>query len=282
MFGEGLTVTFHGVRGSTPCCSPDLCHFGGNTSCVVVELEGHEPIIFDMGTGLRSYGADRADQPFEGSILLTHLHWDHVQGLPFFKPLHVPGSRVDVYGPPEDGKSLGELFSGLMCTPYFPIGCGDVSAEVSFTDASSDRFTIGDAEVLSRPVPHTGATNGYRVEIGGRKIAYISDHQQPVDDPTFVDEGVLELADGVDLLIHDAQYTPEQFQQRALWGHSTMDYACEVARQAEAEALVLFHHDPDNTDARLSALVEQTQRYGESLGLAAVIGAREGESVKFD
>lgn len=282
MFGEGVTVTFHGVRGSTPCCSPDLCEFGGNTSCVVVELEGHEPIIFDMGTGLRPYGIGHGDQPFEGSILLTHLHWDHVQGLPFFKPLHVEGSRLNIYGPPENDTSLGDLFNGLMCTPYFPIGCDNVMGDISFTDASNGRFQIGDAEVLVRPVPHTGVTNGYRVEIGGRKIAYISDHQQPIDDPTFVDEGVLELADGVDLLIHDGQYTPEQFSQRALWGHSTMAYACEVARQAEAEALVLFHHDPDNTDARLEALVEETRRYGDSLGLAEVIGAREGESVKFD
>lgn len=250
---------------------------------MVIEAAGEAPIVLDMGTGIRNYGLGWDNEtPFEGSILLTHLHWDHVQGLPFFKPLHQDGAKISIYGPPEDGQQLGQLFDGLMRQPYFPICCDDLIGDVRFHDVETNDFTIGGAAIKARPVPHTGATNGYRIEVGGIKIAYISDHQQPIDNPTHVADEVLELAEGVDLLIHDAQYSPKQFAERALWGHSTMEYACEVARQAEATGLVLFHHDPDNTDVVLSALVDDARRVGARMGLGEVIAAREGESIKFD
>lgn len=278
----GVTVTFHGVRGSTPCCSTDLCRFGGNTACVVIEAEGEEPIILDMGTGIRSFGRTHPDElPFNGSVLLTHMHWDHVQGLPFFAPLHRPGSTIDIWGPPEDDASFGSTFDGFMVPPYFPVCTKDLIGDITFHDAQTDSFAIGNAKITSRPVPHVGATNGYRIDVGGYSIAYISDHQQPLDDASFVDPGVLELCDGVDLLIHDAQYTPAQFAQRATWGHCTMDYACEVARQGGAQALALFHHDPDNDDVTLDELVDATKRTGEAMGISEVLGAAEGESVKF-
>lgn len=277
----GFSITFHGVRGSTPCCSADRCTYGGNTSCVVLEAEGHEPIIFDMGTGLREYGYTwDPDIDFAGSLLLTHLHWDHVQGLPFFKPGIRPGGRLNIFGPPETDESLGDCFYRLMSPPFFPVCCGDLASEITFHDVQTDSFTLGDAKVLSRPVPHTGATNGYRVDLNGYSVAYISDHQQPLDDPTKVDEGVLELIDGVDLLIHDAQYTDEQFAARADWGHCTMDYAAEVARQGDVGCLALFHHDPENTDDILPALVENTQRRASKIGVQDVVAAIEGQKIQ--
>jgi len=284
----GLTVTFHGVRGSTPCCSAELCEFGGNTSCVVIEADGMDPIVLDMGTGIRNLGRGWPDDlPFVGTVLLTHMHWDHVMGLPFLAPLHRPGSKVDIYGPPEDDASFADTFGAFMEPPYFPVCCGDLIADVNFHDATNQRFTIpgatADVEALvtSRTVPHVGVTNGYRIEIGGYKVAYISDHQQPLDNPKHVDDHVLELADGVDLLIHDAQYTQAQFEKRANWGHCTMDYACEVAKQAGSSGLVLFHHDPDNDDVTLSEIVADVRRTGEAMGIPEVMAAIEGESVKF-
>lgn len=278
---SGVRVTFHGVRGSTPCCSTELCRFGGNTSCVVIEADGEMPIILDMGTGLRNYGAGQlgAEDPFVGSILLTHLHWDHVQGLPFFAPIHRPGARLDIYGPSENDLSLADAFDGLMVPPYFPICCGDLIGDVAFHDVSADHFAIGNAKITSRPVPHVGATNGYRIEIGGYSVAYVSDHQQPLDDSTHVDDGVLELCDNADLVIHDAQYTPKQFEQRATWGHCTQDYAIEVARQAGASGLALFHHDPDNTDEILDQLVPDLQRAGDAAGIGGVFAAVEDASI---
>lgn len=278
---RGVKVTFYGVRGSTPCSSPDLCGYGGNTSCVVVESEGDNPIVLDLGTGLRNYGLTREGaEPFEGTMLLTHLHWDHVQGLPFFGPLHHPDAKVTIYGPPEPESSFAEVLGEFMAPPYFPVCCGDLQSDVRLKDAWNETFAAGTATITARSVPHTGLTNGYRIDVGGVSIAYISDHQEPVDNPTFVDPAVLELAQGVDLLIHDAQYTPEQFAARATWGHCTMRYALEVAKQANAATLALFHHDPEHTDVRLDALVAETQAIAADMGLREVIAAREGESIK--
>ena len=278
---SAVTVTFHGVRGSTPCSSPDLCGYGGNTSCVVIEHEGDAPIILDLGTGLRSYGQTvLGDEPFEATMLLTHLHWDHVQGLPFFAPIHRPGNRFAIYGPPEPDLDFGTVLGNFMKPPYFPVCCGDLIGEVTLHNAWNESFTSGSATITARSVPHTGVTNGYRIDVGGVSIAYVSDHQQPLDDPKRVDDKVMELCADVDLLIHDAQYTPEQFATRSNWGHCTMEYACEVAAQSNANTLALFHHDPEHTDVRMDALLKETQAMGSRLGVPEVIAAREGESIK--
>jgi phosphoribosyl 1,2-cyclic phosphodiesterase len=252
----GFRVTFYGVRGSTPCSGSELCGYGGNTSCVVAQRDGEDPIIFDMGTGLRFFGQDLIDMEdaFHGSILLTHMHWDHVQGLPFFFPAHVPGSKLDIYGPPDGDRTFGEAFSGLMSPPYFPITTGDLGGEVTFHDVECAEFTLGTAQVMSRHVPHTGITNGYRVDWDGASVAYIPDHQQP-DDTKSVHPGVLELCRGADVLIHDAQYTPEEFSQRSDWGHCTIEYAVEVAAQAGVKELVMFHHDPAHDDEWMGKLL---------------------------
>jgi len=243
---SAVTVTFHGVRGSTPCSSPDLCGYGGNTSCVVIENEGDAPIILDLGTGLR---------------------WDHVQGLPFFAPIHRPGNRFAIYGPPEPDLDFGTVLGNFMKPPYFPVCCGDLIGDVSLHDAWNESFASGSATITARSVPHTGVTNGYRIDVGGVSVAYVSDHQQPLDDAKRVHENVLELCADVDLLIHDAQYTPEQFAMRSDWGHCTMEYACEVAVQSGAKTLAMFHHDPDHTDVRMDALVEETKAMGERMGV---------------
>jgi len=259
--------------------------YGGNTSCVVFEAPDQSPIIFDMGTGIRNYGqcAHLGDpqSPFSATVLLTHLHWDHVQGLPFFAPLTRPNAEITIYGPPEHGRSFADSFDAFMCPPYFPVRLADLPSGIVLQCATDTQFVVGEATVTVAPVPHTGRTNGYRVDLRGTSVAYIPDHQQP-DDPTTVDPRVLELARDVDLLIHDAQYTPELFAERSNWGHCTVEYACEVAAQAGARTLALFHYDPLHTDVRMDELLAEAQSFGEARGLHDVIAAREGESIKFD
>jgi phosphoribosyl 1,2-cyclic phosphodiesterase len=256
-----LNVTFYGVRGSTPCQSESNRRYGGNTACVVLESPGALPIVLDLGTGLRFWGQRLPlDGSFRGAALVTHVHWDHVQGLPFFPPADRPGARFDIYGPTEPGTTLDGAFREFMRPPFFPVSPTDLRGEVVFHDLVDADVVIGDAKVLARPVPHVGATNGYRIEMGGATVAYISDHQQPTDGSGRIAAAVLELCDGVDLLIHDAQYTQPEFAEKPNWGHCTIDYAIAVARESDARVLALFHHDPDRDDASLDVLVADARR----------------------
>lgn len=251
-----VNVTFYGVRGSTPCPGPSNARFGGNTACVVLERPDEPPIILDLGTGLRAYGETLPhDGSFRGAALVTHLHWDHVQGLPFFVPILRDGARMDVYGPrPDDGRTLADAFAGFMRPPYFPVTVDQLPGEIRFHDLTDATVEVCGARVTARPVPHVGLTNGYRIEWGGVSVAYLSDHQQPADDPHAVSDEALELARHVDLLIHDAQYTADEFAHKCDWGHCTIEYAIDVARQAGAQRLMLFHHDPAHDDDTLDCL----------------------------
>ncbi len=274
-----LTVTFHGVRGSTPSpCAPNQ-RYGGNTSCVSLERPGAEPILFDLGTGLRNLGrAWPVDRPFRGAALISHLHWDHIQGLPFFEPILRPGSRLDVYGPVTEGLGIGEAFDRFMCRPFFPVGIGDLAGEIIFHDVEAGCFDIGDAGVRAALVPHVGRTFGYRVDVAGASVGYVSDHQQPGPGDLSVDPGVVELCRDVDLLIHDAQYDAASFAAKCTWGHCTPQFAVEVARAAGARHLVMFHHDPAHDDEYLEKLLDDARSAAAGTTVERVSLAREGTS----
>lgn len=275
-----MRLTFYGVRGSTPAFSADNTRYGGNTACVVLDEPGEEPIVFDLGTGLRAYGTTcPMDGSFAGTAFVTHIHWDHVQGLPFFAPLHVPGARLDMYAPAQAEGPLDEVFGDLMRPPYFPITCRDLGGTLTFHDVTSDTVVVGSRKVLVRPVPHKGPTVGYRVESPAGSVCYISDHQAPLSLDTVADP-VLELADRVDVLIHDAQYRRDEFERKQDWGHCTLDYALLVAREARAKRLVLFHHDPAHGDAELDQLSSDLAAAAEGSGVE-VIAAREGLVLDF-
>jgi phosphoribosyl 1,2-cyclic phosphodiesterase len=247
---------------------------------VALESPGALPVVLDLGTGLRFWGQRLpVDGSFRGAALVTHVHWDHVQGLPFFPPADRPGARFDIYGPAEPGTTLDAAFREFMRPPFFPVSPTDLRGEVVFHDLSDAGVVIGDAKVLARPVPHVGATNGYRIEMGGATVAYISDHQEPTDGSRRVADAVLELCDGVDLLIHDAQYTQREFAEKADWGHCTVDYAITVARESGARMLALFHHDPDRDDDALDALVAEAKARADLT--SELHAAYEGLTVSF-
>jgi phosphoribosyl 1,2-cyclic phosphodiesterase len=270
-----VLIEFFGVRGSCPCSAPSYRRYGGNTACVVLSVSGEPPIVFDLGTGLRAFGETQpTDGSFRGTALITHIHWDHIQGLPFFPPADRVGAQLDIYGPRHSEGTLAEVFDQFMRPPYFPVRFGELRGSFVFHDVMEDDLAIGNAKVMVRSVPHTGPTVGYRVSWDGATVAYISDHQAPLGLDSVPDQ-VLELAEGADVLIHDAQYTRAEFAEKAHWGHCTSDYALRVAREAGARTLVLFHHDPAHTDADLDRLLAETRACPGAGGLT-VLAAAEG------
>jgi phosphoribosyl 1,2-cyclic phosphodiesterase len=250
---------------------------------VSLDFPGADPIVLDLGTGLRFWGADLSPAtPFRGHALVTHLHWDHVQGLPFFTPVLREGSRFDIYAPPVDGGTVEGAFDEFMAPPYFPVRVADLPGEVVFHEVTDCEWSIGDVRVTARSVPHIGPTNGYRVERDGVAIAYISDLQQPLDGRGQVDDAVLELCDRADLVIHDAQYTQAEFERKAHWGHCTIDFAVRAAAEAGARRLALFHHDPEHDDMTLDGLVAEAAARASATGLREVFAAAEGSTVTLD
>jgi len=254
--GTELQVGLHGVRGSTPCHGDTTARFGGNTSCVSVTAVGASPLIFDLGTGVRYTGIDVT--PGVGLhvvCLLTHLHLDHIMGLPFFAPLLDATTILDVYAPRQaDTGRVSELLHASFAPPTFPVRLDEFPATVRIHEIGDDDFEVAGWHVRSRFVPHIGPTLGFRVGRGDVSVTYLSDHQQP-DSPEYVlAPGARELCADTDLLIHDAQYTAEEFAVKKSWGHSTHDYAAWVAAATNARRLVMFHHDPSRCDDDLDTL----------------------------
>lgn len=263
------------MRGSTPCHGEATARYGGNTACVSLAVPGHDPIIFDLGTGLRYFGVGWDDaQVFNGVCLLSHLHWDHVQGLPFFTPLLRQGAHLDIYAPmQEDGSSPSGPLHDSIGPPLFPIGLKALPGSIDVHGRADEQWSIGEIDVMSRFIPHVGNTLGYRVSWGGHSVAYLSDHQQTGVHEFGLSDGARELCDGADVLIHDAQYTADEFVKKSDWGHCTVDYALWVARECRVRTLVLFHHDPMHDDALVDALLRDART---TAGAVHVVAAHEG------
>lgn len=255
-----MHVRFWGVRGSIPSPGPTTNVVGGNTSCVEV-LCDHQRIVFDAGTGLRGLGEEicRAPHPCELDLFLSHVHWDHIQGLPFFAPLYMPSTQLRIHA--DRSHHLQDALSQQMRAPMFPVDLHDVPAQVACHDVRDRQtYSFGNVNILARRLHHPGGVMGYRLEYGGGSIAYATDTEHNAH----VDRILVELASGVDILIYDAQFTPEEYAgtsgpSRTGWGHSTFEAAARLADQAGVAQLVLFHHDPSRSDDAVADIERRAQ-----------------------
>lgn len=257
-----MRVHLLGVRGSTPTPGEAFARHGGHTSCVAIELDdGRIPLVLDAGTGLRSLGALLGGGPFRGTLLLGHLHWDHTHGLPFSAAVDHPASQVRVFAPVEPGQTVDELLGMAMSPPSFPIGPGELRGDWSWSGLTEGHHSMEGLDVLAREIPHKGGrTFGFRVSDGRHAVAYLSDHMPQAlgsgpDGLGARHDAALTLADDVDVLIHDAQYTAEELPTRGAFGHSAAEYAVSLGQAAGARRVVLFHHDPARTDDQIDAIV---------------------------
>jgi phosphoribosyl 1,2-cyclic phosphodiesterase len=283
----GMHVHFYGVRGSIATAGEATRRYGGNTSCVAVEVAGQQ-LIFDAGTGIRALGQDLArasgGAPVRAHLLFSHLHWDHIQGFPFFGPAYVPGNRLDLWhvGGATGSSSAQEVLAEQMQPPTFPVGLDMMRAELRFHELDADAvIQIGEARVRSVAVDHPNGCVAWRVEHDGLALVYATDLEHDAANPP---ADLVELARGADLLIYDAMYTPEEYAgvggpSRRGWGHSTFEGGAAVAEAAGVARLCLFHHDPSHDDGFMDALgARARRRFPNTIvaaeGLALELGPR--------
>jgi phosphoribosyl 1,2-cyclic phosphodiesterase len=280
-------LSFWGVRGSTPTVDPATWRYGGNTPCLELVAPDGSVIILDCGTGLRALGtrwtAPAAGHGAETHILVTHYHWDHIQGIPFFSPLYAETNEFHFYSFRSKflGRdSLKQVFETQMALPYFPVDLSAMSAKRKFKEVEGgDVFKIGENTVTARELNHPQGCLGFRIDTAAGSVVYATDNEPG---NAKLDESLRELAAGADIFINDAQYTPEQLAAtRKGWGHSTWLEGVKIARQVGAKTLVLFHHDPDSTDRMIDSLLRQAREefdsvFAASEGMVISLGTAEG------
>jgi phosphoribosyl 1,2-cyclic phosphodiesterase len=252
-----VKVKVWGARGSVPAPGPQMNRYGGNTSCVQVTLSDGEQLILDAGTGIRTLGIDLGDAE-QVTILLTHLHLDHIQGLMFFAPCFRSGCHIRVFGPASPEASLETRIARYISAPLSPVEVRELPCDVSFRDTPATEWEIGGATVRAEAITHRGPTLGYRITDGDTTLCYIPDHEPALGAP--LDELEPEWISGYDLacdaslLIHDCQYTDDEYPEHIGWGHSKLSDTLAFARRTSADRLMLFHHDPLHTDPVLDEL----------------------------
>lgn len=269
------------MRGSTPASGAEFLRHGGHTSCIGLSHDGAPPsLVIDAGTGLRRLAHALRGAAFLGTIVLSHLHWDHVQGLPFFFAADHPDSHVTVLIPEQGDPE--QVLARAMSPPHFPVRPSELRGDWRFAGLPEGEAELEGFSVLARDIPHSGGrTFGFRVSDGRATVAYLSDHHPlglgPGGDGLGArHEAALTLAAGVDLLVHDAQHLQREFPAKAYLGHATVEYAVALAREANARKLLLYHHDPDRTDDEIDAIVATV----DGNGSVAVEAAAEGTTIE--
>lgn len=263
-------VTFWGTRGSIPTPGPETARYGGNTACISITGAGGRLVILDAGSGLRPLGHDLMKQrmgQITADILLSHTHWDHIQGLPFFKPLSSRDTSVYIYGAAQEGVPLKDILGRQMDPMVFPVPLNALAAALTVVEISEGEFDLEDFHVCTFRLRHPGTTLGYRLVpfSGGRHLAYLTDNELGPGGSYEVTpdwrERLVQFVQGAHTLVHDAMYLDQIIQARAGWGHSTPRQAVDLAGEARCARLVLFHHEPEHNDSAIDRLLEDTREY---------------------
>jgi phosphoribosyl 1,2-cyclic phosphodiesterase len=278
-----MRLRFWGTRGSIAAPGPDTNHFGGNTSCIELTVESGGRMILDCGTGARLLGKElmkNARGPISATILLTHTHWDHIQGFPFFAPLFESSNHFQVYGPEGAHLSLHDVLAGQMEHHYFPVELSQLAARISYRDLAAGNYELDGLSVSAQQMNHPSPTLGYRIQADGVSVCYLSDHEPFSEDvwrdgalaparlDLIADEGDRRHAEYMkeaDVVIHEAQYTPEEYPAKKNWGHSTYTYVVQIAAVAGVRRLFLTHHDPSHDDAFVARIEQRAQELARRL-----------------
>ena len=276
-----MRATFWGTRGSLASPGLDTVRYGGNTCCVEVRTDGDDLVVLDAGTGIRRLGQAISDDAPRVDVLLSHLHMDHIQGLGFFDCLYRDGFPVHVWGPASTTMSLRTRLSRYLSPPLFPVRLRDLPCDLTLHDIGFEPFGIGGFTVSCNLVCHPAPTVGYRLEADGVTLTYLSDHEPALGVRAFPPPpewtSGYDLAHRADLLIHDTQYTEEEYETRVGWGHSTVDHSVAFAAAVEAKSYAPFHYDPTHDDATRDAMLAEAT--AALAGRCQVIPAREGDTV---
>ena len=284
---DGIAVRCWGTRGSIPSPGPKTVEYGGNTTCL--EVCGADlRIVFDAGSGIRPLGQDLVERgPNAVHIFLTHFHWDHIQGFPFFAPLYDPEDVIKVIGPKQKDIDVQNLFAGQMGPIYFPVPFSFVAAEVEFEHLNEGGYEVGDFDIEVMRVRHPSFVIGYRIKIDGHVICFIPDNELEGDMYSELEPGfrkrLVEFCGDADLLIHDSMYTEEEYPHRHGWGHSTFEQTLRLGQDAGVKKLLFSHHDPMRTDYEISAIVAKMREDAARSGGQMIIdAAREGIDYRMD
>jgi phosphoribosyl 1,2-cyclic phosphodiesterase len=278
-----MEIRFWGTRGSVPAPGPHTLEFGGNTCCVEVLLNSGRRVVIDGGTGIRLLGKElkKRGGPVQFHLLLTHCHWDHLLGLPFFAPIYQADTEILVDGWPRAFQAMTRIFDDQMGNGYFPVAFDQLKARIDFINRlSRGRLKLDGARIDSIPLNHPQGGLGFRFRDGDSTMVFITDNELGLDGGVRFQDFV-RFARGCDLLIHDAQYLPEEIAEHRNWGHSTYEEAVQLALAAGAKSLLLTHHDPGRSDAEVEAIIGKARHLAASRGNPPYIdGAREGASFR--
>lgn len=280
--GVSHRLIFWGTRGSIPTPGPQTSRYGGNTACLSIAGPGDRLVILDAGSGLRPLGHElmsRRGRTLAADILLSHTHWDHIQGLPFFKPLSASGNRFCVFGAAQEGVPLQEILRRQMDPMVFPVPLEALAARIEVHEIVEGEVALSDYRARAFRLRHPGTTLGYRLSpsSGGREVAYVTDNElgpggtYPVS-PEWRERLVQFLA-GTDTLIHDAMYSDQFIQMRAGWGHSTPRQAVDLAAAADCARVILFHHEPEHDDATIDRLLADAREHARRVAPRLVVEA---------